>query len=361
MKDVEKLKSLERQVADNEGRLITLLDERFALAREICEEKRRLEMAPAGLEELSAMLRRLSAIQTEALPADALKAVCREIWSGAAALEQPLGIAFLGPQMTYTHQAAMAMFGSSVHYREQPSIPDVFDAVSRGEVNYGVVPVENSTEGSVTHTLDMFADTELKICAELNLPIHHCLLANCQEAEIDVLYSHPQVFGQCRRWLYRTMPEVKLVEVSSTTEAASRALKEADHAGALASELAAAAYGLAIRRANIEDSTDNTTRFLVLCKHMPEPSGDDKTSILMAIRHRVGALYESLLPFGKHGVNLTFIESRPSKRKNWEYYFFIDFLGHVTEPRAQAVLKELGEICQFVKILGSYPRAADGK
>jgi chorismate mutase/prephenate dehydratase len=292
------------------------------------------------------------------MPGETLQAVCREIWSGAVQLEAPMKIAFLGPLATFTHQAALSTFGDSVEYAEQPTIADVFDAVSRGEVEYGVVPVENSTEGSVTYTLDMFTDTDLKICAELNLPIHHCLLCRGEKSDVKTLYSHSQVFGQCRRWLQRNMPDVHLIEVSSTTEAAVRASKE-ENAGALASALAAERYELPIREANIEDSRDNTTRFLVLGRENRPATGDDKTSLLMAIRHRVGALYDSLLPFGKHGVNLTFIESRPSKRKNWEYYFFVDFIGHVSEERVQKVLAELAEHCQFVKILGSYPRATE--
>ena len=230
--------------------------------------------------------------------------------------------------------------------------------MTRGEARYGIVPVENSTEGCVTHTLYMFVDTDLLICAETSLPVHHCLLAPTARTALRTLFSHPQVFGQCRRWLHRNLPDVHLVEVSSTTEAARRCRTE-PHAGALAGELAAQAYKLTIRERNIEDATENTTRFIVLGKESPPPSGDDKTSLLLAIRHRVGALYDSLLPFGRHGVNLTFIESRPSKRRNWEYYFFIDFIGHVSDPRAKAVLDELAGHCQFVKLLGSYPRAAE--
>ncbi|MCF7855447.1 MAG: prephenate dehydratase, partial [Candidatus Pacebacteria bacterium] len=294
------------------------------------------------------------------VPASVLRAVFREIWSGAVALQEPVKVAFLGPLATFTHQAALATFGSAVTYVDQPTIADVFDAVSRREATYGVVPVENSTEGSVTHTLDMFADTDLNIYAELNLPIHHSLLSNCKPADITTVYSHPQVFGQCRRWLHRNLPRAKLVEVASTTEAAGRCSREAN-TGALASALAAQQYNVPIQESNIEDASENTTRFFVLSKKKPEASGDDKTSLLLAIRHRVGALYESLLPFGKHGVNLTFIESRPSKRRSWEYFFFIDFVGHVSDPHVQQVLNDLAETCQFVKILGSYPRAPESE
>jgi len=212
------------KLAEIDCQIVALLDRRFALARELQADPARAAALPGATpEHLAVALRQLEDVPAEALPKETLKAVFREVWSGTAALAQPPRIAFFGQRMTYTHQAAMASFGHGAEYIEQPTIRDVFDAVSRGEATCGVVPVENSTEGAVTHTLDMFADSEVSICSELNLPIHHCLLANCAEDRIEVLYSHPQVFGQCRRWLYRTMPEAHLVEVTSTTEAAARA------------------------------------------------------------------------------------------------------------------------------------------
>jgi chorismate mutase/prephenate dehydratase len=309
-------------------------------------------------EELVDTVKTLPEDIAQLVPEAALKRILCEVQSAAANLNQVQRIAFLGPSATFTHQAAMRQFGPESEYLPQTTISDVFDAVVRDRVTYGVVPVENSTEGSVTHTLDMFADSDIQICAEMNMPIHHCLLSRCEKKDVHVVYTHPQVLGQCRVWLQRNMPEVHQVEVSSTTEAAERANRE-DNAAALAGRLAAETYDLPVRAENIEDYHGNTTRFLVLCKHTPEPTGDDKTSLLLVIRDRVGALYDALLPFGRHEVNLTFIESRPSKRRNWEYYFFIDICGHVTEQKVQETLDDLREQCQFIKILGSYPRAAN--
>jgi len=292
------------------------------------------------------------------MPEDTLRGIYREIFSGALALEKPLAVAFLGPAATFTHQAALARFGTSVNYVPQPTIADVFEAVTRAQADYGVVPVENSTEGAVTHTLDMFADAAVKICAEINVAVHHHLMGRCRREELRVLYSHPQVFGQCRRWLHRHLPNVPLVEVASTTEATSRCAAE-PYAGALASALAAQRYGLKILAENTEDFSDNITRFLVLGREPAKASGDDKTSLLFVVRDRVGALYDSLRPLSAHRINMTFIESRPSRRKSWEYYFFVDFLGHMSDRYVRPALAELSENCQFVKILGSYPRAAE--
>lgn len=287
---------------------------------------------------------------------ETLRILTREILAASHAVGRPATVAFLGPVATFTHQAALAMFGGGAHYAAQPTIADVFDAVSRGSATCGVVPVENSTEGAVTHTLDMFADTQATICAEINMVIHHNLVALCERDAIRTLYSHPQVFGQCRRWLHRNLPEVALVEVASTTEAAARCRNEPG-AAALASHAAAERYQLNLLAERVEDLSGNMTRFIVIGNQMPEPTGDDKTSILFVVRDRVGALYDSLQPFSRHAINMTFIESRPSRRKSWEYHFFVDFTGHVSDPSVRQALEELGEHCQLVKILGSYPRS----
>jgi len=334
------------------------LNERYRAAKEIGAWKREHAREAYAPERESVLLRRLCGLNPGPLPNEALRAIYREIMSGALALEQPIGVAFLGPAFTFTHQAALAKFGSSVNYLPQPTVTDVFDAVARGQVSYGVVPVENSTEGAVTHTLDMFGDTTLKICAEINMIIHHHLMCRCALGELQVLYSHPQVFGQCRRWLHRHLPDVPLVEVSSTTQAVARCAEETN-AGAIGSSLAAEHYNLPIREANVEDLSGNTTRFLVLGNQEPQATGDDRTSLLFVVRDRVGALYDSLQPFGKYNINLTFIESRPSRRKSWEYYFFVDFAGHVSDPPVHQALDELANHCQLVKVLGSYPRAAE--
>ncbi|OGV63761.1 MAG: prephenate dehydratase [Lentisphaerae bacterium RIFOXYB12_FULL_65_16] len=341
-----------------DDQILALLNERTALIKRLgkCRKDESGDLLDPEYE--SRLLARLSALNKGPVRNETLRAVFREIISGAMVVDAPLIVAFLGPATTFTHQAARTRFGGSAQYVPQPSITDVFEAVDHDQANYGVVPVENSTEGAVTHTLDMFVDSNVKVCAEINMAIHHNLLSHCRtKEEIKVIYSHPQVFGQCRHWLQRHLPTIPLVEVSSTTEAASRCANE-PAAAALASALAADRYNLDVLAQNTEDFSDNLTRFLVLSRQDGKPTGDDKTSMFFVLRDRVGALYESLRPFYAHKINLTFIESRPSRRKRWEYYFFVDFLGHVSEKRVQEVLAELGEHCQFVKIVGSYPRAA---
>jgi len=354
----DQIDGLRQRIDELDERLLALLNQRYEIVRQIAELKRRSGDHAFRPEREEALLRRLLDRNEGPAPERTVRAVWREILSGARALEEPMRIAFLGPTATFTHEAAINRFGGSAEYLPQPTIADVFEAVERGQVAYGVVPVENSTEGSVTYTLDMLVDTAVHICAEIYMHIHHNLLARCAPSDIQVIYSHPQVFGQCRRWLHRNLPEVSQVEVSSTAEACARAAEEPGSA-AIAGELAAVEYGLPVREARIEDFSDNITRFLVLGRQQPEPTGDDKTSMMFVIRDRVGALYDSLCPFREHGINLTFIESRPSRRKRWEYYFFVDFAGHVAEPRVRQALEELSEYCQFVKILGSYPRAPE--
>ncbi len=344
------LKELDQQI-------LQLLNRRYAAAKKLLQEKDPSHSKLVSQEYATQLLKALTVQNPGPLPNDTLRAIFREIFSGVYALDKPVTVGFLGPETTFTHQAAMTKFGHGALYLPQQTIGDVFDVVERGQALYGVVPVENSTEGSVTHTLDMFTDSTLKISAEINMPIHHNLLSRCtNKNEIKVIYSHPQVFGQCRRWLHMNMPDVHLQEVTSTTEAAARCLRE-DNAGALAGSLAAERYKLLVLEENVEDYAGNLTRFLVLGSETPERTGDDKTSILFVVRDRVGALYDSLRPLSAHKVNLTFIESRPSRRKNWEYYFFVDFLGHITDSEIQQALEELAEHCQFVRILGSYPRA----
>ncbi len=266
-------------------------------------------------------------------------------------------VAFLGPAATFSHQAALRHFGETAHYLPCASIAEVFDAVAAGKAARGVVPVENSTEGAVSYTLDMFADSPVRICAEVYLPIHHHLLCRCAATEVRVIYSHPHVFGQCRKWLQATLPYVPCVDVSSTTDAARRAGAELG-AGALAGELAACEYKVPIKAQNVEDSAGNLTRFFVIGSGATRPTGDDKTSLLFGIRDRVGALLDSLEPFRRNGVNMSFIESRPSRKANWQYQFYVDVSGHAEDAPVQAALRELEELCQFVKCLGSYPRAA---
>jgi len=288
------------------------------------------------------------------LPHGAMEAIYREILSSMRSLEGPLVVAYFGPEATFTHLAARQMFGTFVEYRPAAAIRDVFTEVERERAQYGVVPVENSTEGVVNRTLDTFMESDLKICAEILMEVSHHLLANCALEEIEKVYSFSQPFAQCRTWLESNLPGAQLVEVSSTAKAAQIAAGEPG-AAAIASELAAEVYGIKVLVPRIEDQTGNVTRFFVIGREVSQPSGDDKTSIMFSIRDRVGALYDTLKPFAEHGINLTKIESRPSKRRPWEYIFFADLRGHCEDEEVAAALKELSETCLFVKVLGAYP------
>ncbi len=269
----------------------------------------------------------------------------------------PLSVAYFGAETSFTHQAALRQFGTHVTALSMATIADVFDAVEQGKVHEGVVPVENSTEGAITVTFDLFSDKAVTIAAEVYMRIHHHLLANGPLEAITVVYSHPQVFGQCRRWLQQHLPGRSLVEVGSTPLAAARAAAE-PNAAALAGTLAADKHGLKVLHRNIEDSTENTTRFLVLSKQAPLPTGDDKTSLMFGVEDRVGALYDALVPFKENGVNLSMILSRPSRKRTWDYVFFVDFQGHIHDAASQRAVEGLRRHCRSVKHLGSYPRAA---
>lgn len=288
---------------------------------------------------------------------ESIRAIFREIISASLSLEHPLKIAFFGPQATYTHLAAIKQFGLSADLIPVKSISDVFDEVERGEANYGVVPIENSTEGIVTHTLDVFVDSNLQIVAEVVLEISHCLLSKGGMMEdVKKVYSHPQPIAQCRNWLAKNLPNVPVMETASTATAAQMVAEDLE-AAAIASEFAASIYDLKIVKKRIEDNVNNFTRFLVIGRKSPEKSGSDKTSVMFAVKDESGALYRMLEPFSKHNINLTKIESRPMKTRAWEYLFFLDMEGHYSEPHVKEAIDELSKICMFVKVLGSYPRS----
>jgi chorismate mutase/prephenate dehydratase len=300
---------------------------------------------------------RLAAHNSGPFPNEAIKSVFREIISASLALEAPMKVAFFGPKATFTHLAAMQQFGLSAELVPQKAIPAVFEEVGKGRAKYGVVPVENSTEGMVSHTLDMFMESDLKINAEVLLEIHHYLLSRTGRVEdIKKVYSHPQPIAQCRDWLAENLPNIPVVDVASTAVAA-QIVSEDYTAAAIASELAASIYDLKIVRERIEDQVNNFTRFLVIGKKLTEMSGDDKTSLMFSVKDEVGILYRMLEPFAKRGINLSKIESRPLKKKAWEYIFFLDLMGHIADPVIAEAVQELKQCCQFVKVLGSYPRA----
>jgi chorismate mutase/prephenate dehydratase len=306
------------------------------------------------------ILARIQADNPGPLPDEDLARLFREVISCCLNLEQPLTIAYLGPAGTYTESAAIKQFGHFARTRSMTSIDEVFREVESGGVHYGVVPVENSTEGMVNHTLDCFMDSSLKICAEVELPIHHALMVNAGSdgGDIREIVSHSQSLAQCRGWLDAHYAGVKRTPVNSNAEAAR--LVADDDAGklaAIAGEMAAERYGLRILASNIEDHADNKTRFLVIGKQKVGPSGRDKTSLLVSTRNEPGALYQVLGPFHNHGISLSRIETRPAKSGSWSYVFFIDFDGHQNDPAIQAVLAEVGEVAMEVRPLGSYPQA----
>jgi chorismate mutase / prephenate dehydratase len=303
-----------------------------------------------------AVLQRICKLNGGPITNESLRAIYREIMSSALSLEKSMTIAFLGPEATFTHQAAVRRFGSSLHYSAQKTIADVFAEVSRKRADYGVVPVENSTEGVVTHTLDMFVDSELKIVAQIVMPIQQCLVGNTKRNQIKKLFSHPQALAQCRVWLQNNLPNVEVIETSSTTRAAELAAESAN-AAAIASALAAERCKLRILQADIQDNSENVTRFLVLGRQIGPPTGQDRTSLMLSIAHEVGALHRALAAFRRFRLNMTKIESRPSKRKAWEYYFFVDCDGHMDDKRVAKAIEVLNEHCNLVKVLGSYPKS----
>ncbi len=288
-------------------------------------------------------------------PNEAIRPVYREIMSASLSLEGLQTVAYLGPPATFTHLAALGKFGESAQYTSVSGIKEVFDAVERGRALYGVVPIENSTEGVVNYTLDMFIDSSLMIYGEVMQEVSHHLMSKSERVEdIETIYSHSHALAQCRNWLETNMPTVRVAEAPSTSRAAERCQEE-PHAAAIASELAAHMYGLHILKSRIEDNLNNFTRFLVLCKHCSDPTGKDKTSVMLSVKDKAGALYDLLRPFASNGINMTKIESRPSRRKAWEYIFFVDIEGHIREDRVRRTLEELKGRCLFLKILGSYP------
>lgn len=289
------------------------------------------------------------------LSSEVLKNIYREIISASLNIQKKLTIAYLGPEATYTHEAATKKFGLSSDYIPLINMKEIFSAVEKDIADFGVVPVENSTEGVITHTLDMFIESDVKICDEILLPISHYLLSMSKKRAIKKVYSKDQALAQCSMWLQKNLPRVPLKEVYSTAQAVKLAAKE-KFSAAIASQLASRLYNLPIVAKNIEDFSVNVTRFLVIGKEPGKPTGNDKVSLIFSLKDRVGALYSSLEPFYKHKINLTKIESRPSKIKLWEYYFFVDLEGHCEEKRVKKAIEELKPLCTFLKVLGSYPK-----
>lgn len=338
-----------------DAELLKLLNKRADLAVEIAHVKREANLRFHSPEREKAVLERITALNKGPFPNDALKVIFREIISASLSLEEPLKVAYFGPEGTFTHLAAVRHFGSSANYIPVESIKAVFEAVERRHADYGLVPIENSNEGVVSYTLDMFMDYDLKISAEEAMEIAHNLLSKSGDrSKIKRIYSHPQPVAQCREWLETNMRGIPILEATSTAKAAELASKD-DEAAAIASELASRLYDLKFVEKNIEDNKYNFTRFLVIAKSYPAKTGADKTSILFSLKNKPGALFEVLFPFKSSKINLTKIESRPSKRRAWEYIFFADMVGHIEDKKVSAVLEKVKEHCIYLKHLGSYP------
>jgi chorismate mutase/prephenate dehydratase len=339
-----------------DAQIVKLLNERTRHVLAIGEIKQKAGEEIYAPHRERAVLTRVDRLNPGPITSESLHAIYREIMSSALSLEKTMKIAYLGPEATFTHQAAIRRFGASLKYTSQKTIADVFTEVGKNRADYGVVPVENSTEGVVTHTLDMFVDSDLKIVAQIVLPVQHCLLANCARSQIKKLFAHPQSLGQCRLWVQNNLPKVEIIETSSNARSAEFAAKEKGTA-AIAGILAAEKYDLDVLDYDIQDNAANATRFLVLGRQCSPPTGRDRTSIMISVTDKVGALHSALAAFRRYRINMTKIESRPSKRKAWEYFFFIDCDGHVQNHKVENALRDLGEHCNFVKVLGSYPNA----
>ncbi|MBI3611486.1 MAG: prephenate dehydratase [Nitrospirae bacterium] len=358
-KDNKNIAQLRRLIDRLDEQILSLLNKRARIVMQIGKLKK------ASLSDLHAPVReieiyeRLSRLNKGPFPNEALRAVFREIISASLSLEGPLKVAYLGPKATFTHLASLRQFGFSAAYVPVNSIKDVFSEVERGRADYGVVPIENSTEGVVNHTLDMFIDSPLKIVGEVMQEVsHHLMNKSGRIEDVKHLYSHPHAIAQCRVWLENHLSRIPTTEVYSTAKAA-EVCNENPSAAAIASELAAQLYGLQIIQRRIEDNINNFTRFLVISQKSLGRTGRDKTSIMFTIRDRVGALHDMLKPFSEYGLNLTKIESRPSKKKAWEYIFFVDLEGHQADEKVKSAVEALKEQCLFLKVLGSYPSATE--
>ena len=353
---MNELEKLRQEIDEIDAEILNLLNKRIELVLQIGEVKAKNNDNVYVPHREKAIIERLNKLNTGHFPNDALETIYREIFSVSRVLESPISIAYLGPEGSFGHAASIKHFGSSTNYIPIQPQTDIFNEVEAGRANYGVVAMENSLDGSIRDVQDMFMESNLQICAEIMMPISHNLLLNSLSAKIEKIYSHPQPFAQCRNWLKNNYKDAEQIAVSSTSEAARLAAKE-EGVAAIASKLAAELYGLKILHEGIQDKSDNMTRFVVIGKHCGGKSGDDKTSVLFAVKDKAGALCEVLEIFHKHNLNLSKIESRPSRTRAWEYVFFADIGGHNEDEAMQAALSEIEDKSVSLKILGSYPKA----
>ncbi len=359
MNDKKNLESLRVEIDALDKQLIELISQRAQLAQQVADVKN-ASAEPARFyrpEREAQILRKVIEENQGPLSEEEMARLFREIMSACLALEQPLDIAYLGPEGTFTQSAALKHFGHSVNTSAFGSIDQVFREVESGASDYGVVPVENSIEGVVNHTLDMLNHSSLMIIGEVELRIHHHLLSKETDTEsIMTVYAHQQALAQCRAWLDTNLSKAERISVSSNAEAA-RIVSDKDQVAAIASESAGELYQLNILESNIENHPDNTTRFLVIGKEMCRPCGNDKTSLIFSTPNKPGALHKMLSCFADNGVSMTRIESRPSRKEMWDYVFFVDVEGHAEDEPVKQALHELQTHAAMVKLLGSYPRA----
>lgn len=355
MSEPMSLDKLRRRIDEIDEQIVRLINQRAEVVVEVGERKAKDKTHIYAPAREQAVYRHVAEVSTGPMSEKALRGVFREVMSGCIELGEPLTITYLGPSGTFTHMAARSRFGDSVSFVPCGSMDQVFTEVERKRADYGVVPVENSTEGGIRETLARFLGSPLNVCAEIALEIHHCLLAKCPMEQITKVYTKGTVFAQTRAWLKGHLPNVELLDVASTSRGAELAAAEPG-AAAIGHVSAASVYGLDVLASNIEDLAHNVTRFFVLGHHMSRPTGDDKTSILCSVKDKAGALHDLLVPFKEWGISMTFIESFRSPKAAWQYYFFIDFLGHPDDDKSRQALEHMERECETLTVLGAYPR-----
>ncbi len=350
------LKKLRQQIDKLDEKILALLNQRAEIVKKLSEIKKEKNINIFQEARHKEILHKLSKKNRGSLKEEHIENIYREIFSVCLDIQKRLKIAYLGPEGTFTHQAALKKFGRSLKFVPCSNIQEIFNMVASKNVDLGVVPIENSIEGVITHTLDMFIDSDIKIYSEIILKISLCLLSKEKNLkDIKKIYSHPQVFVQAKTFLQEKLPAATLLSCSSTSLAGALSCKE-KHSACIGSEVLASIYNLNVLEKDVQDYAHNITRFLVISLQDSQPTGKDKTSILFSLKDRVGALHDALSPFKKYKINLTKIESRPSRRKAWEYFFFVDFEGHRIQRKIKLALKELEKECLFLKVLGSYPQ-----
>ncbi|QWK18921.1 MAG: prephenate dehydratase [Hydrogenobacter thermophilus] len=358
---MEEIALWRKRIDEIDEEILRLLNERIKIAQKIGEIKKASGLDIHAPEREREIFERVLKLNEEVyggeFPKEALFHIYREIMSACLSVEKPLRVAYLGPKATFTHQAALEYFGFSVHYIPVSTIKDVFNEVDLGRADYGVVPVENTIEGVVNYTLDMFLEYDLKIVGEVVIPIKLHLLSNLSSLEdVKRIYSHRHAIAQCRNWIDKNLPKAQIIETESTARACEIVL-ELNDAAAIASEVASYTYHLNILAQNIQESSNNFTRFLIIGNRSMKRTGKDKTSLILAVRNKPGDLYKTLESFYLYGVNLTKIESRPSKKRAWDYVFFVDLDGHVEDHNVRMALDLLAKENRIIKMLGSYPKA----